>query len=154
MNRETVRWSWVDGSTLSYANWFRAQPDNHDGVEDLPEILADGTWNDFAEFLGTLKRPMLPALSANGEISNPAPHPPCLPPAAARLPYLHPCPIERWSDKRPRGRASRGIDPQFTEDLASLSRETSAAGKSVDCVLGFRCGGHLSSTSSEHCRTS
>jgi len=37
---------WVDGSGLSYTNWYAGQPNNYQSFQDYVELLADGQWND------------------------------------------------------------------------------------------------------------
>ncbi len=37
---------WVDGSGLSYTNWYPGQPNNYQDFQDFVELLADGQWND------------------------------------------------------------------------------------------------------------
>ncbi|XP_038629989.1 C-type lectin domain family 4 member E-like [Scyliorhinus canicula] len=48
---EEGKWKWVDGSTASYLNWQKDQPDNSQNNEDcvtISEDIRDGTfgWND------------------------------------------------------------------------------------------------------------
>lgn len=37
---------WVDGSGLSYTNWYPGQPNNYSDNQDYVELLDDGQWND------------------------------------------------------------------------------------------------------------
>ncbi len=37
---------WVDGSDLSYTNWYPQQPNNYRGYQDYVELLRNGLWND------------------------------------------------------------------------------------------------------------
>jgi len=37
---------WVDGSGLSYTNWYPGQPNNYQDFQDFVELLSDGQWND------------------------------------------------------------------------------------------------------------
>ncbi len=37
---------WVDGSPLTYSNWFVGQPNNHGNFQDFVEIMRNGFWND------------------------------------------------------------------------------------------------------------
>ncbi|MDQ3140797.1 MAG: HYR domain-containing protein [Bacteroidota bacterium] len=39
-------WEWLDGSPLTYTNWYPGQPNGANGDQDYVEILPDGTWND------------------------------------------------------------------------------------------------------------
>ncbi|XP_026181790.1 type-2 ice-structuring protein-like [Mastacembelus armatus] len=40
-------WSWVDGSTFTYANWAPGQPDNYQGNENCLQISTEGKqWSD------------------------------------------------------------------------------------------------------------
>lgn len=37
---------WVDGSGLSYTNWYAGQPNNYNNAQDYVELLNTGQWND------------------------------------------------------------------------------------------------------------
>jgi len=37
---------WVDGSGLSYNNWYPGQPNDYQAYQDYVELLASGEWND------------------------------------------------------------------------------------------------------------
>ncbi len=37
---------WVDGSKLSYSNWYSGQPNNYGNRQDYVEIMRNGQWND------------------------------------------------------------------------------------------------------------
>ena len=37
---------WVDGSAVTYSNWYTGQPNNYNGNQDCVEILNTGKWND------------------------------------------------------------------------------------------------------------
>ncbi|MFZ1422702.1 MAG: HYR domain-containing protein [Saprospiraceae bacterium] len=37
---------WLDGSPLSFTNWYTGQPNNANGEQDYVELVPDGTWND------------------------------------------------------------------------------------------------------------
>ena len=37
---------WVDGSSVSYNNWYPGQPNNYSNNQDYVEFLNDGSWND------------------------------------------------------------------------------------------------------------
>jgi len=37
---------WVDGSGVTYANWYENQPNNYQGYQDYVELLNSGEWND------------------------------------------------------------------------------------------------------------
>ena len=43
-NEEDFRW--VNGSQLTYSNWFKRQPNNFGNRQDYVEILPNGEWND------------------------------------------------------------------------------------------------------------
>ena len=38
--------TWVDGSALSYTNWYPGQPNNYNGAQHFVEMLSNGQWND------------------------------------------------------------------------------------------------------------
>ncbi len=38
--------TWVDGSPLSYTNWYPNQPNNFNGAQHYVEMLSNGQWND------------------------------------------------------------------------------------------------------------
>ncbi|MEE9371512.1 MAG: HYR domain-containing protein [Saprospiraceae bacterium] len=37
---------WIDGSSVSYSNWYPGQPNDYRGKQDYVELLDDGHWND------------------------------------------------------------------------------------------------------------
>ncbi|XP_039096475.1 mannose-binding protein C [Hyaena hyaena] len=51
---------YVTGGRLTYSNWKRNEPNNHDSAEDCVTILEDGLWNDIscsASFLAVCEFP-------------------------------------------------------------------------------------------------
>jgi len=38
--------TWSDGSSISYSNWFDGQPNNYGNRQDYVEIMKNGEWND------------------------------------------------------------------------------------------------------------
>ncbi len=45
-NRPANTFNWVDGSGLTYTNWYPGQPNNFNNKQDYVEILKNGQWND------------------------------------------------------------------------------------------------------------
>ncbi len=39
-------WTWNDGSTVTYSNWYPGQPNNQNGSQHYCEMLSNGQWND------------------------------------------------------------------------------------------------------------
>ena len=40
------RWLWVDGSYVTYTNWYNGEPNDNNGEEDCVEMSSTGKWND------------------------------------------------------------------------------------------------------------
>ena len=43
---EEGEFKWVDGSGVTYSNWYPGQPNDYRGKQDYVELLNDGYWND------------------------------------------------------------------------------------------------------------